>query len=179
MKTFNQSYKSRCIKRLKGWNAPLSGWECVYMYDVVGDSYDSEKAKLFTCELCDCSQVRYVQVMHHKYYFEDISVGCICAGIMEGDILAAKKREREMKNRAKRKANYLKREWRLSFKGGRTMRYKNRLLIIISSNFNNGGFSVICGGKSISSYKGKRIMNHLTAIHAAFDLIDPPIGKQD
>ncbi|MDD4297288.1 MAG: hypothetical protein PHC69_10090 [Ruminiclostridium sp.] len=177
MESFSQSYKARCIKRLNGWNAPLSGWECIYMYDVVEDSYESEDTILFTCELCDCSQVRYVHVMHHKKYFEDISVGCICAGIMEGNILAAKKREREMKNRAKRKANYLKREWQWSFNGNRTIIYKNRRLTIISSKFNKGGFGIICDGRSIWSYKGKRIMNHLTAVHAAFDLIDPPIVK--
>jgi hypothetical protein len=33
--------------------------------------------------------------MQHKGYPEVIEVGCICAGVMEGDILAAKDRERE------------------------------------------------------------------------------------
>lgn len=46
---------------------------------------DPDHIDLFTCELCDCSQVRFVHVMRHDEYFETVSVGCICAGIMEGD----------------------------------------------------------------------------------------------
>lgn len=128
-------FKSRCIKRLNEWNAPLSDWKCIHTYDVKDEWED---VGLFTCELCDCPQVRYVHVMHHRDYFENISVGCICAGIMEGDILAAKEREREMKNRSKRKANYMKREWQWRANGNRTMKYKNRWLTIITSRFSDG-----------------------------------------
>lgn len=173
MEQFSEAYKSRCIKRLKEWNAPLSGWECQYMYDVADGDYD---AALSTCELCDCVQVRYVHVMHHEEYFEEISVGCVCAGIMEGDIFAAKERECEMKNRTKRKENYLKRQWRWRANGNRTLRYKNRWLTIIPSKFGNNGFGVICDGKGIWRYKGKPIGDFLTAVHAAFNIVDPPIG---
>lgn len=175
MEVFSEAYKSRCIKRLNEWNAPLSDWKCIHTYDVKDEWED---VGLFTCELCDCSQVRYVHVMHHRDYFENISVGCICAGIMEGDILAAKEREREMKNRSKRKANYLKREWRWRANGNRTMKYKNRWLTIIPNRFSDGGYGVVCDGRSIWNYKGKRIANQLAAIHAAFDLVDPPVGGE-
>jgi len=173
MEMYSETYKSRCIKRLKEWKAPISDWECVDMYDVVGDG---GQEFLFTCELCQCSQVRYVHVMRHPEYFEDIHVGCICAGIMDGDILAAKERDREMKNRAKRKRNYLKRKWLWEANGNRFMRYKNRGITIIPGIYDNGGFGVICDGQSIWRYKGKIISNFLTAVHAAFDLVDPPIG---
>ena len=176
MEVLNEGYLSRCIKRLKGWNAPLSGWECLHMYDVEGDDNDLECINLFTCELCNCSQVRYVHVMHHSEYFEEISVGCICAGIMEGDIFTAKERERQMKNRAKRKENYLKRGWHWSANGNRTIRYKNHQLTIIPSRYDNGGYGVVIDGKSVWRYKGKQITNTLSATLTAFDLIDPPIG---
>lgn len=72
---------------------------------------DEEDAN-FKCELCGCEKVRYVHVMEHNEYFEKVYVGCICAGIMEGDIIAAQERDRKMKNRAKRKLNFPHRRWK-------------------------------------------------------------------
>lgn len=173
MELFSETYKSRCMKRLKEWNAPLADWECVDMYDVAenGDA-------LVTCELCDCPSVRFVHVMRHEEYFEDICVGCICAGIMDGDILAAKERERSMKNRAKRKQNYLKRHWQQRGNGNRVLRYKNRWITIMVSQYENGGFGVLCDGQSVWRHKNSTLNHFLKAVHAAFDLVDPPIGGQ-
>lgn len=170
MELYSEIFERRCIKRLKEWSAPLSGWECADMYDVADDDYSA----LFTCELCDCPKVRFVHVMRHLHYFEDVHVGCNCAGIMEGDILDAKERDRLMKNRSKRKRNYLKLEWQLKENGNRTMRYKNRWITIMQSKYGNGGYGVICGNKSVWRYKGCAISNFLTAVHAAFDIVDPP-----
>ena len=100
MYEIDSAYVRRCQKRLQEWGAPLSGWYCDYIYDVADEEEDPDYIDLFTCELCDCSQVRFVHVMRHDEYFETVSVGCICAGIMEGDILAAREREWLMKNRA-------------------------------------------------------------------------------
>lgn len=173
LEVYSESYKSRCIKRLKEWNAPVSDWECINMYDAFGDD---EEGGLFTCELCQCPQVRFVHVMRHSEYFEDIHVGCICAGIMAGNILAAQERDRAMRNRVKRKQNYLKRKWRLRANGNRILNYKNQLITIMPSRFGHSGFGVLCGGQSMWRYQGKEIGNFLTAVHAAFDLVDPPIG---
>jgi len=176
---YSEAYKARCITRLKEWGGPVSEWECLYMYDVAENEEDKADAiDLYTCELCDCKQVRYVHVMHHSDYFEDVSVGCVCAGIMEGDILSAKEREREMKNRAKRKCNYLKREWRWRANGNCTLKYKNCWLAIMPSKFSKSGFGILCNGTSMWRYKGKTITNFLSAVHAAFDIVDPPIGGQ-
>lgn len=171
MEQYSESYKRRCMKKLNEWNAPITDWDCVYMYDVAEDD-----GALFDCELCYCPKVRYVHVMRHEEYFEDVHVGCICAGIMEGDILAAKERDRKMKNRAKRKANYLKREWKKQINGSFVLRYKNRWIAIIPSHSGIGDFIVICDSQQIESYKGRKINNFLSAVHVVFDVIDPPIG---
>ncbi len=84
MYEIDSAYVRRCQKRLQEWGAPLSGWYCDYIYDVADEEEDSDHIELFTCELCDCTQVRFVHVMRHDEYFETVSVGCICAGIMEG-----------------------------------------------------------------------------------------------
>lgn len=174
---YSEAYKIRCIKRLKERSAPVSERECLYTYDIKQDEEEEEGSDdLYTCELCDCSQVRYVHVMRHRDYFEDVSVGCICAGVMEGDILAAQDRERVMKNRAKRKINYLKRKWQCHRSGNYTMTYKNHWLMIVPFRRTSGGFGVFCDDLSVWRIKGKPILTFLSAIHAAFDLVDPPGG---
>ena len=92
----DKSYFARSQKILREWGAPLSGWHCQEVYDVREDDME---APLHTCELCGCRKVRFVHVMRHPDYFEDVAVGCICAGVMEGDILAARERERLMRSR--------------------------------------------------------------------------------
>ena len=109
--------------------------------------------------------------MHHDAYFENIEVGCICAGIMEGDILAAKEREREMKNRAKRKQNFSRRKWRQTINGNYFIRYHGKP-VFINKGYGNR-YSVGCGDRTAWKYKGRPIDNFLSAAYAAFDLVDP------
>ena len=70
MYEIDSAYVRRCQKRLQEWGAPLSGWYCEYIYDVADEEEDPDHIDLFTCELCDCSQVRFVHVMRHDEYFE-------------------------------------------------------------------------------------------------------------
>ena len=74
----------------------MERWYCLEVIDV---REDDPEAPLWTCELCGCDRVRFVHVMDNPLYFEPVRVGCICAGIMEGNILAAEERERQMRNR--------------------------------------------------------------------------------
>ena len=167
-------YIARCHKTLMSWCAPLSDWHCVQIDDMAEVGWIAGNGMGHaTCELCGCEKVRFVHVMRHERYFEDINVGCVCAGVMEGDVLAARERERKMTNRAKRKRNYLKRRWESNYNGRHILRYKNQWVVIWLLH---GQYGVICGNKSASDYKGKRITNFLTAVHAAFDLVDPPVG---
>lgn len=167
----DNAYIARCHKTLKEWGAPLSGWYCVHVYDMADD--DGEVYDLATCELCGCSQVRYVHVMRHDLYFEDVEVGCICAGIMEGDILAAKERERLLKNRAKRRQNFPGRKWRLTRYGGYFTNYCGKQVFINRSKYNSNRYGASCEGKQTWSYKNRPIDNFLSAAYAAFDLADP------
>lgn len=167
-KPYGEAYIARCHRTLTEWGAPLDDWFVTNTYDCL-----EEANELFTCELCGCTQVRIVHVMEHLHYFERISVGCICAGIMEGDILAAKERERMVKNRAKRRKNYLKRIWEQTPYGVSLMRYRGEMLQICKSKIHPNQFVVCCSKKSTRCHKGKPITDFCSAIHAAFDLIDP------
>ena len=109
--------------------------------------------------------------MRHNEYFETVSVGCICAGIMEGDILAARERERLMKNRAKRKRNFPRRQWRKNWYGNYQLTYQGRKVFI--NNKGSNRYSVYVDGKTSWSYKGKSLDNFVSAAYAAFELADP------
>ena len=163
------NYQNRCTKQLKEWGAPLEGWYCESVVDVKGDEDDWDEeddwAGLATCELCGCERVRFLHVMGNPDYFEEVNVGCICAGIMEGDIPAAVERDREMRNRAGRKRSFLKRKWRQDKWG---VKYKSCGGEKVY--FHDG--CVICGGKKMSEYKGRKIADEVTADYAGFILAE-------
>jgi len=117
-----KAYEARCIKKLKELGAPLEGWECLRTWDS-GDAAE-------TCELCGFPTVRYVHEMAHPEYPDKLSVGCLCDGVMTGDELAAKERERQVKNRTKRWENFYKkvkeRRWTRVRPGLVQLRYKGK-----------------------------------------------------
>lgn len=161
----NEMYIKRCQRRLNDWNAPLEDWYCVNVIDMEHDGNQ--------CELCDCKRVRFIHVMEHERYFEPLYVGCICAGIMEGDILAAKERDNKMKNRAKRRRNFPNRKWKKTRHGGYCLTYKGKSVYINRSRYNKNHFGVSYKGASVWRYKDKPIDDFLSATYAAFDLVDP------
>ena len=163
----DKAYYARCIRQLKEWGAPVEGWYCV---DIIDVREDDDDAPLATCELCGCVHVRYVHVMENDLYFEPVAVGCICAGIMEDDILAAEERERQMRNRAKRKRNFLKHEWRKGYRGFRYRTYRGQEVQIRELD---GRYIVHAGNKVGNRYKGRPITDLYSAIYAAFELVDP------
>lgn len=161
-------YIKKCQKRLKEWDAPLLNWYCTALIDITEDVGNIKDYA--TCELCDCSKVRFIHVMHNDNYFEDIHVGCICAGIMEGNILVAEDRERQLRNRANRRKTFIKKKWSANYFGGYSLKYRGQRLSIFKSKYS---YSVRCKDQSVWKYKGKPIRDILTASYAAFDLIDP------
>lgn len=163
---------SKCMKRLKEWNAPLTGWRCDKVVDVREDQEDiplDMRSQLSKCELCDCDKVRYEHWMVNDLYFEPVIVGCICAGIMEGDIMAAKERERAIRNRQKRRRNFVKRRWVVNKQGVFTRSYRHTRIFIRKIN---GFYDIRCGSKWCNRYKGKLITDMLSASYAAFELAD-------
>ncbi len=69
---------------------PKTGWTCAGVEDFGEEG--------FLCELCGKQKARYIHHMEHPTYGK-LSVGCVCAGKMEGDIPGAKRREREFKRK--------------------------------------------------------------------------------
>jgi hypothetical protein len=76
-------------------SVPKKDWTCTDWYDL-GDI-------AAVCEMCESEPIRFVHVMRHRDYHEELHCGCVCAGNMERNIPAAKKRDADGRNVAARR----------------------------------------------------------------------------
>lgn len=102
-------------------DVPHSGWKCVGVDDL--------GAPAGICEMCGYQIIRYAHMMEHPSY-HPIVAGCVCAGRMEGDIEAAKKRENEFKNRQARRVGFFKRKWKHSVKGNEYLKVDEHVIVL-------------------------------------------------
>ena len=102
-------------------DVPHTGWTCIGVTDL------GEPCGI--CEMCGYQIIRYVHHMVHPHY-RQLNVGCICAGKMEGDVEAAKKREQEFKNKQSRRENFLNRKWKESRNGNAYAKIKEHLVVL-------------------------------------------------
>ncbi len=92
---------------------PKRGWRCVGFKDL------DEPSEI--CEMCERMPIRFVHEMEHDDYPDTLRVGCVCAGNMQQDLVAARRRDDEMKSRASKKRRWLTRNWKKSAKGNDTL----------------------------------------------------------
>ena len=78
----------------KNTDLPETGWVCNGISDI--------QPKRETCQFCEKAQIRYVHLMRHEEWPEELRCGCICAGHMEEDLIGAKQRERDLINKIAR-----------------------------------------------------------------------------
>lgn len=81
------------------WNipgVPHKGWLCVEVY--------VSQPETRTCEMCRSSKARFVHVMRHPDYPDDIAVGRICASHMEEDYRMPRRREAQLERRLAQEA---------------------------------------------------------------------------
>lgn len=116
--------------------------------------------------MCGYQIIRYVHKMAHPQYQRMLGVGCVCAGRMEGSPEAARKRERDFKNRSARYENYKKRKWRTSGKGNSYLKIRNHIIVLFPmKGGDKWGFS-LDGVFSESAYPSKE-----SASDGAFDAL--------
>jgi hypothetical protein len=90
-------------------DVPKTGWDCVRIED--------RGAALDVCGMCESQRIRYVHHMSHPHSASELAVGCICAGHMEGDLEAARSRDRWMTQRSRHRSRWLLRKWNVSKNG--------------------------------------------------------------
>lgn len=115
-------------------DVPHSGWCCAGVTDL-GGPYG-------VCEMCGYQIIRYVHHMVHPGY-HPLNVGCVCAGKMEGDVEAAKKREQDFKNKQSRRESFQKRQWKRSRNGNPYLKIKNHIIVLyLNGNRNVWKYSI-------------------------------------
>ena len=78
-------------------DVPHDSWRCCGVTDL-------GRGNTTLCLMCGHQHIRYVHHMRHDAYPHIIDAGCVCAGWMEGDPVAAQDRERLLHALARRKA---------------------------------------------------------------------------
>jgi DNA helicase-2/ATP-dependent DNA helicase PcrA len=147
---------------------PHSGWTCV---DVIDFGRPSK-----ICEMCGHQIIRYGHVMKHPSY-RTLVVGCICAGKMEGNIEAAKDREREFKNKMSRRKSFNTRKWKTSAKGNQYLKISDHIVVLYQAKDkegNNCGWQYSIDSKFCKTrYKTKEL-----AKDAAFGALEKLLGNK-
>ena len=139
-------------------DVPHSGWRCTGVTDL--------GAPVGVCEMCGHQIIRYAHHMVHPQY-RPIVAGCYCAGRMEGNVEAARERERDLKNRMARQESFLKREWRRSKNGNQYLRIRGHVLVLYKLA-NGGGWKYAIDSRFAGGVFGSREK----AILAAFQALD-------
>lgn len=138
-------------------DVPKTDWRCIDVYDL--------GAPIGICEMCGKNIIRYVHVMKHNFY-HDLHVGCVCAGKMQGDPENAKKLEKELRNKEKRRENFMRKEWSISSRGNEYKKIKNRIIVLFYDNKTNKVTYSIDG-----RYSKKWFDTRNEALNAIFDII--------
>jgi hypothetical protein len=106
--------ESNAIRRRLGkWSTPgvpHKGWTCIDTDDLGSDD-------MKICEMCETSEIRYAHKMTHPDYKGPLVVGVVCAGHMEEDVVRAKDRERQVRNRSSRRERWPHSRWKTSRSG--------------------------------------------------------------
>ena len=113
---------------------PHKGWHCSDCHDTGGEEGDGYE----TCQMCGNERIRYVHIMEHQEYPNELRVGCICAGKMSDDYVGPKKREQVLRNKASKRSNLFKRKWKISFMGNEYLKISNRRIVIMKNLYSPG-----------------------------------------
>lgn len=116
-----QKQKENTPNLWKRDDVPHSGWSCADVVDL------GEPVGI--CQMCGYQIIRYAHQMEHPDY-HNLSVGCICAGKMEGDIANARRRESEFKKKQTRRKNFFRKDWKRSQKGNEYLKAYGHVIVL-------------------------------------------------
>lgn len=115
------------------WNipgVPHKGWSLDSVIDIREDGRPEWETDYESCMMCGNEKIRFVHIVSHPDMKEDFRVGCVCAERMTGDYVNPKRRERELQNRANRRANWIKKNWKFSKNGNHYLKLDDKVIVI-------------------------------------------------
>lgn len=126
---------------------PHRGWVCVNVTDLEPE----DESDYSSCEMCGQERIRYVHTMEHDDH-PGLDVGCVCAEKMSGDYVNPKRQEQKLRNRAARKAKWLKRKWRTSAKANHYINADGHNIGVLPNNYNEGKWNYRIDGRFSREY---------------------------
>ena len=155
---------------------PHKGWKCIDYYDI-RDTSDS----LVICEMCERQEIRYIHVMRHDNYPDDLEVGCVCAEHMEQGYStpnsAARSREGKLGRRGSRRRNWLNlNAWNTRPNGNMTISKKNLRATVY---FKFGKWSWVFNQGDNSHFASSKFNECDQARLDLFDAMDRILNPQD
>ena len=150
-------------------SVPNSGWECVDVQDL-GEP-------IMTCQMCEREIIRYAHYMQHPAYRYGLTVGCICAGKMEGDMQSAKERDAFMKSRMNKRKNWLERKWKISKNGNQYVKSDGFLVVMKQKD---GLWSAFVKSESgdFEKWSSRKNVNENEMKLAAFDCLTKVLAEK-
>lgn len=152
------------------WNipgVPHKGWSLYDVIDVRGEGQEELETDYETCMMCGNERIRYVHIVSHPEVNHEFRVGCVCAEKMTNDYFNPRRLERDLRNRASRRANWLNKDWKFSKNGNRYLKIDGKFVTIYKDK-RTGKYKV-----SIDSTFGKKSFENLAeAKVAAFNGIE-------
>jgi hypothetical protein len=94
----NELFETRRSTQRGKWlrdDVPKFGWHCVRMVDHDDDGWMYSEY----CEMCESTRRRYIHVMRHPQYRDELACGCVCAGYMTDNLEEAVQREERFRIR--------------------------------------------------------------------------------
>ncbi len=149
---------------------PHRGWDCVDVIDLNPEELPSDGVEYATCEACGQYPVRFVHVLVHDAWEDQVEVGCVCAEKLTGDYVNPKRHEAELKKRSATRQRWLKRKWKTSPKGNPWLKVEGRLITVFPSRFSAGYCYVIDGNFSRKTYPTPRAA--MMASYEGFDYLN-------
>ncbi len=117
----------------KQQDIPHKGWTLEYVYDVREDGQSEDEASYEICMMCGKERIRYVHVVSHPDYGEELLVGCQCAEKLTEDYINPKLKEKELRNKTNRRTNFFKRKWKISAKGNQYLNIDGHHILIMEN----------------------------------------------
>jgi hypothetical protein len=96
---------------------PHKVWNLVDVIDITEDGQPEEDAPYETCMMCNHEKIRYIHIVDHKDYPQQIRVGCNCAEKLTEDYTNPAAKEKELRSRSSRLKTWYIRKWKTSAKG--------------------------------------------------------------
>jgi len=123
------------------WRAPgfpRKGWSCIGIVDLNPDEKPADEVEYATCEACGHYPVRFVHTLAHKEHPDELDTGCICAEHLTDDYVNPRRVEVVLRKRAMARSRWLKRRWRVSYKGAHWLKVQGHHMAVFRNRFGPG-----------------------------------------